>query len=373
MIHALCIIGTRPETIKMAPVVGALKGRGDDFRCTVCVTAQHRKMLDDALAEFTIVPDYDLDVMQDAQGPGHVAASVLAGIDPVLARERPDWVIVQGDTTTTMAAALAAFYQGIRVGHVEAGLRTGDRWSPFPEEVHRRVVALCATLHFAPTAGARRNLLAEGVAEVDIVVTGSTVVDALKAVTAHAGRPAALEDRGERLLLVTLHRRESFGVPMRHVCLALRELARAYQGDVRVICLVHPNPAVSTVLEEELSGIANLQLLPPQCYADMARLMQRAYLILTDSGGLQEEAPALGVPVLVLREVTERWESLDVGAAIVVGTDPARIMREARRLLDDPKAHAQMARRTNPYGDGFAGERIADALLSRGASGHRSH
>lgn len=369
MLKVLCVFGTRPEAVKMAPVVGELKRRRDQFRCTVCVTAQHREMLDDVLRLFAIAPDHDLDVMREAQSLGYVTAAVLTRLEAVLDEEKPDWVLVQGDTTTTMATALAAFYQRVRVGHVEAGLRTGDKWQPFPEEINRRVADLVTDLHFAPTPRARENLLKESVPEADIVLTGNTVIDALLEVTARKfdcrGTPLeGLPLDGKRLILLTAHRRETFGPPLENICRAVKEIVGAYD-DVHVIYPVHPNPEVSRPVHEMLGGVPSISLLPPLDYLSLAHLMKRSYLILTDSGGIQEEAPSLGVPVLVLREVTERPEAVEAGAAKVVGTANARIVTEARRLLDDQEEYRRMAHTINPYGDGRASQRIAQALLDR--------
>lgn len=368
MLKVLCVFGTRPEAIKLAPVISELKRRGDQFVCRVCVTAQHREMLDDVLRLFAIAPDYDLDVMREAQSPAYVAAAVLTKLEAVVKEERPDWILVQGDTTTTMAAALAAFYQRVRVGHVEAGLRTHNKWQPFPEEINRRITDLVTDMHFAPTQRARNNLLEEGVPESDVVLTGNTVIDALLDVT---GRPLdsdsslqGLGGEGQRLILVTAHRRESFGPPFENICRAVAEIARAY-NDVHVVYPVHPNPEVSGPAHDKLGGVPNVSLLPPLDYLSLAHLMKRSYLILTDSGGIQEEAPSLGVPVLVLRDVTERPEAVEAGAAKIVGTDHIRIVTEARRLLDDQDEYSRMARTVNPYGDGHAAERIARALLDR--------
>ena len=368
MQKVLCVFGTRPETIKMAPVVAELSRRPAEFDCRVCVTAQHRAMLDDLLQLFAIRPDHDLDVMREAQTPSYVAAAVLTGLEAVLEAENPDWLLIQGDTTTAMAAALAAFHRRVRVGHIEAGLRTGDKWQPFPEEINRRVADLVTDLYLPPTERGRRNLLAEGVAEADIVVTGNTVVDALLDVSSRPfdERGTALEGlpSGGRLVLLTAHRRESFGAPLKNICGAVREIVGAYD-DVHVVYPVHPNPEVSGPVHNELGGVKGVTLLEPLGYLMLAHLMKRSYLVLTDSGGIQEEAPSLGVPVLVLREVTERPEAVEAGTARIVGTDKCRIVTEARRLLDDPQEHDRMARVANPYGDGQARQRIAQALVER--------
>ncbi len=369
-LRVLSVFGTRPEAVKMAPVVLRLRQTpGVDSR--VCVTAQHREMLDQVLDLCGLQPDYDLDRMQPDQSLAALTAAVFAGLDPVLEQVQPDWVLVQGDTTTVMATALLAYYHRVRLGHVEAGLRTGDKWRPFPEEINRRVAGVVADLHFAPTDWARANLLREGIPEDRVVVTGNPVIDALQAIVAQpydetkgplAGLPA---DR--QLILVTAHRRESFGRPLEDIFTALRRLAEKYISQAVILYPVHRNPNVRQPAERILGGLPNVRLVDPLDYRDMAHCMQRAYLVLTDSGGLQEEAPALGTPVLVLRDVTERPEALQAGTARLVGTDPDRIVAEASRLMDDPQAHAAMARAANPYGDGHAAERIVDALLAASA------
>ena len=366
-LRVLSVFGTRPEAVKMAPVVLRLRQTpGVDSR--VCVTAQHREMLDQVLALFDLKPDHDLDLMQPDQSLAELTASVFRGLDPVLQQEQPDWVLVQGDTTTVMATALLAYYHRVRLGHVEAGLRTGDKWRPFPEEINRRVASVVADLHFAPTDWARANLLREGIPEDRVVVTGNPVIDALQAIVAQpydetkgplAGVPA---DR--RLILVTAHRRESFGRPLEDIFSALKRLAETYATRAEILYPVHRNPNVREPAERILGGLPNVRLVDPLDYRDMAHCLQRAFLVLTDSGGLQEEAPALGTPVLVLRQVTERPEALQAGTARLVGTDPDRIVAEASRLMDDPQAHAAMARAANPYGDGHAAERIVAALLA---------
>lgn len=374
MVRVLSIFGTRPEAIKLAPVIRALEARPECVISRVCVTAQHRAMLDQVLNLFDIVPDYDLNVMQVSQTPAQVAARVLALLGPLLAGEKPDWVLVQGDTTSVMAATMAAFYSRVKVGHVEAGLRTGNKLYPFPEEINRRVVGAVADLHFAPTARARCNLLREGVAEDTIFVTGNPVIDSLKWV---AGRPlqhdalaSALSDlagivgggNSERLILVTAHRRENFGEPLADICQALREIVERYR-DVHIVYPVHPNPNVTGPVYQQLGVIPRITLLPPLDYLLMVHLMKRCYLVLTDSGGLQEEAPSLGVPVLVLRDVTERPEAVEAGAARLVGTGADQIVSETCRLLDDRQAYEDMARAVNPYGDGRAAGRIIAALV----------
>lgn len=388
-IKVLCIFGTRPEAIKMAPVILELHKR-PEVECKVCVTAQHRQMLDQVLRLFGITPDYDLNVMEDNQTPTQVAAAVLSRLEPVLQEEKPDWVLVQGDTTTVAAASLAAFYARVKVGHVEAGLRTHDKWQPFPEEINRRVAGVIADLHFAPTERARQNLLCEGVSDERIVVTGNPVIDALHWVAKQPPTAELLtllqrlgitEDGGERvkeksgrdcerlrtsaplLILVTAHRRENFGRPLENICLALRDIARQYNGRAHIVYPVHLNPNIWEPVHRLLGDVPGITLTPPLDYLSLVHLMKHSYLVLTDSGGIQEEAPGLGVPVLVLREVTERPEAVEAGTVRVVGTDRERIVAEVIRLVEDPIAYQQMARAVNPYGDGHAAERIVDALM----------
>jgi UDP-N-acetylglucosamine 2-epimerase (non-hydrolysing) len=374
-LRVLSIFGTRPEAVKMAPVVQRLSYT-PGVESLVCVTAQHREMLDQVLNLFEIQPDVDLDLMQPNQTLAGITAAIFTGLDPVLADVKPDWILVQGDTTTVMATALLAYYHRIKVGHVEAGLRTGDKWQPFPEEINRRVAGVIADLHFAPTEWSRQNLLREGIPDKNIVVTGNPVIDALQIV---ANRPptaevtlllreAGLLERGEagspRLILVTAHRRENFGTPLEQICQALIDLAELYGDGVRIVYPVHLNPNVQEPAYRLLKGIPNISLLPPLDYLPLVHFLKRATLVLTDSGGIQEEAPGLGVPVLVLRAVTERPEGVEAGTVRLVGTEREKIVAEARWLLDDPVAHAAMARAVNPYGDGHAAERIVEALLA---------
>lgn len=372
--RVLFVVGTRPEAIKLAPVIRELFRRSGEspgvVEPRVCVTAQQREMLDQVLRIFEVVPDHDLEVMEDDQTPTQVASAVLDRLEPVLRAERPDWMVVQGDTTTVAAAALAAFYARVPVAHVEAGLRTHDKWRPFPEEINRRVAGVIADRHFAPTEQARRNLLREGVAAERILVTGNPVIDALQwaARQPFDARASGLAERcperpGARLILVTAHRRESFGAPLEEICRALRQIA-ALHPDVQIAYAVHRNPQVSGPVHRLLEGVPSIVLLPPLDYLSFVHLMRRAYVVLTDSGGLQEEAPGLGKPVLVLRDVTERPEAVEAGTAKLVGTSGERIVSEVARLLSDESEYARMARAVNPYGDGHAAERIADALLA---------
>jgi len=368
-LSVLTVFGTRPEAVKLGPVIRELARYPDRITSRVCVTAQHRDMLDQVLRIFDIQPDYDLDLMRDNQTPTQVAAAVLSGLEPVLLAERPDWVLVQGDTTTVALAALAAFYNRSKVGHVEAGLRTGDRAQPFPEEINRRVAGVIADRHFAPTERSRQNLLRENVPSEDILVTGNPGIDALRWITAQSEnavvRDLMLEAPESRTILVTAHRRENFGEPLRNVCVALREIAERYAGSVRIVYPVHRNPNVWGPVHALLGDAAHIKLCPPLDYLSMLQLMKRAYLVITDSGGIQEEATGLNVPALVLREVTERAEGVEAGALRLVGTDRARILGEASRLLDNPSEYARMAQAKNPFGDGHAAERIVASLLAR--------
>lgn len=359
----MAIFGTRPEAVKMAPVIAALKA-SRDFTPIVVATAQHREMLDQVLRLFNITPDRDLDVMLPEQSLFDITTRILTRLDPVLREYTPAMVLVQGDASSTMIGALAAFYHKIPVGHVEAGLRTLDRYQPFPEEMNRRATTVLSDLHFAPTPRARDNLLREGIAAERIFVTGNTVIDALFEVMKRAdvrlppGVPAL---NGRRMVLVTTHRRENWGEPLRQIYLAILDLLNRFP-DVTVVFSVHRNPAVRRVAEEILAGHPHAHLIDPPDYAPFVRLESQAYLILTDSGGVQEEAPALGTPVLVLRDVTERPEGVAAGTVELVGTARDRIAERAGRLLADPQARAVMAQARNPYGDGRAGARIVDAL-----------
>ena len=372
MLKVLFAFGTRPEAIKMAPVIAELRRRSSEFTFKVCVTAQHREMLDDVLDLFDINPDYDLDIMVEAQSPSHVTAAVHNKLEGILTDDRPDWLLVQGDTTTTMASAMTAFFSRVQVGHIEAGLRTGNKWQPFPEEVNRRVADLVADLHFAPTQRAHANLISEGVAPKDALVTGNTGIDALLDAAQRDFNPrgTALEnlEGGRRLILLTCHRRESFGRPLQNICTAVAKIAQMYRDDVQIIYPVHPNPEVTVPVRDMLGDVPNILLLPPVDYLSLVQLMKRSYLILTDSGGIQEEAPSLGVPVLVLREMTERPEGVEAGAAKLVGSDETVIIAESTRLLEDSEEYERMSKVTNPYGDGGASARIADALLDRSNS-----
>lgn len=356
----MVVFGTRPEAIKMAPVIKELK-KVEDVNTIVCVTAQHREMLDQVLTLFKIKPDYDMDLMKEEQDLFTITAGVLEGMQTILKKEQPDLVLVHGDTTTTFAAALAAFYLRIPVGHVEAGLRTRNKYSPFPEELNRTLTGRLAELHFAPTDTARENLLAESTAQFKIWVTGNTVIDALLDTVRKDYRfaPELAEiDLNKRILLVTTHRRENWGEPMRQIYQALIDLVNEFP-DVEVVFPVHKNPVVRDVAMEMLGGRERFHLVEPLDYEPFANLMDRCYLVLTDSGGLQEEAPSLGKPVLVLRDTTERPEAVKAGTVKLTGTNRQRIYETAHTLLSDPAEYEKMARAINPYGDGKAARRIA--------------
>jgi UDP-N-acetylglucosamine 2-epimerase (non-hydrolysing) len=367
----LTVFGTRPEAIKMAPVVRAL-ATDETLVSQVCVTAQHRQMLDQVLHLFQIHADFDLDLMQPDQDLTDITTQVLTGLRAVLQEARPDLVLVHGDTTTTCAAALAAHYQRIPVGHVEAGLRTGDIYSPWPEEMNRRLTGRLATLHFAPTERARANLLHEGVGDDRIVVTGNTVIDALLDVVQRLRSEAELQhgielqfpflDPTRRLILVTGHRRENFGAGFERICQGLAALAQ--RPDVQILYPVHLNPNVQEPVQRLLGNASRIHLIPPLDYLPFVALMDRADLLITDSGGIQEEAPSIGKPVLVMRETTERPEAVEAGTVRLVGTDADAIVREAAHLLDDPAAYRTMSRAHNPYGDGRAAARILAAIRS---------
>ena len=362
----LFIIGTRPEAIKMAPVIRILAGREKIFLSRVCVTAQHREMLDQVLHLFEIRPDYDLNLMRENQTLAQITAAVFTGLDEVVRREAPDWMLVQGDTTTVLAASLVAFYHRVRVGHVEAGLRSHEKYQPYPEEINRRVASVVADLHFAPTETARDNLLKEGVPGESIHVTGNTVIDALQYAAALPfdllKSPLAHLPADKRWILVTAHRRENFGAPLERICAALEILARRYADRIHLIYPVHLNPNVDHPVRSLLGQVENISLLPPLDYLPLVHLLKRCDLVLTDSGGLQEEAPGLGKPVLVFRDVTERPEGVQSGTVRLVGSDTDRIVTETARLLDDRSEYERMSKAVNPYGDGYAAKRIAKIL-----------
>jgi UDP-N-acetylglucosamine 2-epimerase (non-hydrolysing) len=364
----LFVFGTRPEAIKLCPIVLHLQSRPSEFEVRVSVTAQHRQMLDQVLRAFDVTPDHDLDLMIPGQTLFQSTSRILSGLEPVLKTEQPDLVLVQGDTTTTLCGALAAFYRKIPVGHVEAGLRTGDPLQPFPEEMNRVLTTQLSSLHFAATEGAARNLKAEGVASERISVTGNSGIDAVLYVRdgLEQGRLPGSEwpqlDPAKKLILVTAHRRESFGEGFEHICSALERLSD--REDVQIVYPVHPNPNVQATVSRRLAGRERIHLIEPLGYIPFVDLMRRAHLLLTDSGGIQEEGPSLGKPVLVMRAKTERPEAVEAGTVRLVGTNEDRIVGETERLLDNPAEYARMTRVHNPYGDGRASRRIADLIVT---------
>lgn len=355
------VLGTRPEAIKLAPLLSRLRRNPERWQTSLVVTAQHREMLDQVLQLFDLKPDFDLDLMRPGQNLFEVTSSALTGLQEVFGEIKPDMVLVQGDTTTVFAAALASYYLKIPVGHVEAGLRTGQRYSPFPEELNRRLTGSLTDLHFAPTSAAAWNLKQEGVEPEKILVTGNTVIDALLETAAREDLPG-FPDLSSPLILLTAHRRESFGAPLERIFSAVAELASRHP-ECQVVYPVHPNPSVRKAASNSLEGIGNVRLCDPLDYASFVSLMKRARLILTDSGGIQEEAPSLGVPVLVLRDVTERPEAIKAGTVKLVGSDPERILEESGKILRDEGHHRRMSEAHNPYGDGRAAVRI-EAMLA---------
>ena len=365
----MTIFGTRPEAIKMCPLVLAMGKYPDYIEPIVAVTAQHREMLDQVLELFNIKPDYDLNIMASGQTLYDITTRALTGLKEVIEEAKPDMVLVHGDTTTTFAGALAAFYAQVPVGHVEAGLRTGNKYSPYPEEMNRKLTGSIADMHFAPTSTSKANLLKENVKPETILVTGNTVIDALETTVKADYEFADAEfnkifARGNRLILMTTHRRENLGEPMRNVYKALRKVLEIH-ADVEAIFPVHKNPKVREIVEEELGGLARVHLIEPMDYEPFANLMGKVDIVLTDSGGIQEEAPALGKPVLVLRDTTERPEAVEAGTVKLIGTEYEDVLRETNLLLDDAEHYKKMSEATNPYGDGKACERIIRAILQK--------
>ena len=362
MRKVLSVFGTRPEAIKMAPVVKELEKR-EDVESVVCVTAQHRGMLDQVLEAFKIKPDYDLNIMKPGQTLTHITAEVLKGIEEIIIKEKPDLVLVHGDTTTAMAAALAAFYQQVKVGHVEAGLRTYDKYSPFPEEMNRQIIDRIADYLFAPTEVSKRNLEGKLNKGQKVFVTGNTAIDALKTTVSSEYSHGDLEwAKDSKLILVTAHRRENLGEPMRRIFKAIRKIADEYP-DVKIIYPVHMNPRVREVAREVLGNSKKIRLIEPLDVLDFHNFMERAYFIMSDSGGVQEEAPSLGKPVLVLRDTTERPEGIEAGTLKLVGTETENVYKNAKDLLENESIYNNMAEAKNPYGDGFASKYIVDAIM----------
>ena len=371
LIRVMTVFGTRPEAIKLAPVIQQLE-RDPRFKSIIVVTAQHREMLDQVLDLFKIKPDRDLNLMRNNQSLASLTASIFIHLDPILEEYKPDWLLVQGDTTTVMATTLAAYYRRIKIGHVEAGLRTGNKWQPFPEEINRRIASVTADLHFAPTDWARNNLLKENIADNLIQVTGNTIIDALTQITVLPipkeienllGKKGILSEK-KQLIVVTAHRRENFGTPIRNICAALQSLAEKYKNKIEIVYPVHLNPNINKPVRALLNNIPNITLLPPLEYLSLIHLLKHAHLIMTDSGGIQEEATGLGIPCLVLREVTERPEGIEAGVLKLVGTNAEAILKETVHLLDNQSAYQKMAHTANPYGDGKAAIKIVKRLLS---------
>ncbi len=367
MVKILTVFGTRPEVIKVAPAIKELYKHPDKFICCTCITAQHRQMVDQLLKLFEIKPNYDLNIMKENQSLEYVTVTVLTQIGEIIRKERPDYLLVQGDTTTSMAASLAAFYQKVKIIHLEAGLRTWNKLHPYPEEINRVTIDSMSDFCFAHTEQAKQNLLREGVAPDKIVVTGNTVIDSLLGIAATDidVRNSPLENISfnKKIILVTAHRRENFGQPLINICNAIKEIALRYSSSVHIVYPVHPNPNVQKPVCSILKGIINVSLIEPLDYKYFVHLMRHSYLILTDSGGLQEEAPSLGKPVLVLRQVTERPEAVETGAAEVVGTQPREIVEATVELLENKKQYERMVQAINPYGDGKASKRIVERLI----------
>lgn len=364
MIKVMTIFGTRPEAIKMAPLVKELKSR-KEIECIVCVTAQHRQMLDQVLKTFEIVPDYDLDIMKQGQTLSDITARVLKGLEEVIQEVKPNIILVHGDTTTTFAGALAAYYNQVDIGHVEAGLRTWNKYSPYPEEMNRQMVGVLADMHFAPTENSKVSLLKEGKKEETIFVTGNTAIDAL-ATTVHKNYTHPILDwaKGSRMILITAHRRENLGEPMRGMFQAIRRIVEEYP-DVKAVYPVHLNPKVREVANEVLGDNEKIKLIDPLEVIDFHNFIANSYLILTDSGGIQEEAPSLGKPVLVLRDTTERPEGIQAGTLKLAGTDEETIYQLTKQLLEDQEEYRKMSKASNPYGDGKASQRIAEAIIEK--------
>lgn len=368
-IKVMTIFGTRPEAIKMAPLVKELEAHSEEIESIVCVTAQHRQMLDQVLEIFDIKPDYDLNIMKDRQTLVEIMTRSLEGLDEVMKKVQPDIVLVHGDTSTTFVGSLAAFYNQIAVGHVEAGLRTYDKYSPFPEEINRRITGVIADMHFAPTERNRQNLLKENIDDSTIYITGNTVIDALKTTVRedYTFKDETLQNMSwdtKKVIVMTAHRRENLGEPLRNICTAVRELVEEFE-DIEVVYPVHMNPAVREVANEVLGDLERVKLIEPVNADELHNAIKRGYLVLTDSGGLQEEAPSLGKPVLVLRNETERPEAVDAGTVKIAGVKKEDIVSMARELLTDKEAYNKMARAVNPYGDGLASSRIVQAILEK--------
>lgn len=378
-IKILSIFGTRPEAIKMSSVIWELNKYQDRISNQICITAQHRELLDDVLTVFDVYPDYDLDIMEKDQTPEQVVSIILTRLKPIINIVKPDWLLVQGDTATAMAAALVGFYSNIKIGHIEAGLRTYDNTAPFPEEAHRRIISCLARIHFSPTDDAKANLLAEGISAENILVTGNTGIDTVLLVTKEEKEVSAIfsvendqiverikKSLGrKKLILVTVHRRENHGKPMEDICRALEKIAEDNKKEVKIVFIVHPNPEVKKTANSLLGNISNIDLIPPLDYLSFIKLMKHTYMILTDSGGIQEEAPALGIPLLVLRNKTERYKSALNKTRNLVGTHPDLIINEINKIITEDTLYSKLAEPSFPYGDGKAARRIADYFLGK--------
>jgi UDP-N-acetylglucosamine 2-epimerase (non-hydrolysing) len=375
-IKVLSIIGTRPETIKMAPVIKALQSK-PEFDPIVCVTAQHRQILDQVLTVFNITPEFDLNLMLPNQSITEISSAIFTHVDPLIKRIQPDWILVQGDTTTVMVSGILAYYNRVLLGHVEAGLRTFNKYQPFPEEINRTITSTLADLHFAPTTTSRNNLLKQGIPDKNILITGNPVIDAIQSIAEQSPSEKvtkierklgiAFDERSSEkqpyLILVTAHRRENFGKPLKNICVALTQLSQQYGQDVRILFPVHPNPNVTETVYPMLNDLENVFLVPPLDYLTFVHILKRSYLVLTDSGGLQEEAPGFGIPVLVLRNLTERPEGVEAGTVKLVGTETEVILKHSYELLNNPRVYTAMASAVNPYGDGQAAGRIVQGII----------
>jgi UDP-N-acetylglucosamine 2-epimerase (non-hydrolysing) len=366
----LFILGTRPEAIKLFPIIKKFQENNNVFDTHICITAQHREMVDDLFNLFNLKADFDLNIMSENQTPTQVAAEILKGLEPILLNEKPDWIFIQGDTTTVMSAAITCFYNKIKVAHVEAGLRTYNKYWPFPEEINRQITSVVCDLHFAPTLGAKENLLKENISAKNIIITGNPVIDALLWIQ-NLSMPVKIEElinndkvKDKKIILVTAHRRENFGQGILHICQALKKIAKIHKKLIHIIYAVHPNPNIKKPVYELLNKDENITLIAPLMYDELVHLMKKSYLVLTDSGGIQEEAPSLGKPVLVLREVTERPEAVKIGTVKLVGTNTELIVDEVTKLIKNQDEYNRMANKINPYGDGLASDRMVKYFLN---------
>ncbi|MFL2645407.1 MAG: non-hydrolyzing UDP-N-acetylglucosamine 2-epimerase [Dehalococcoidia bacterium] len=368
MLNILVAIGTRPEAIKLAPTILEFQKYPKDVNVEVCVTAQHRALLDDVLINFEITPNYDLDLMSKNQTLDEIFSRSLAGISEILRQKPFDWILVQGDTSTALSAALSGFYNGVRVAHVEAGLRTYNKLEPYPEEINRQLISKITDLHFAPTLSAKSNLVSEGISNEDVIVTGNTVIDALRIASSadesdHVKDVLKVAHLNNKIIMVTAHRRENFGRPLESICEALKSLASKYTEDIHVIYPVHPNPNVQSKVYKDLQGIKNISLIDPLNYFDFIQVLKHCFLIITDSGGIQEEAPTLKTPVFILRNQTERTEGVEKGVGLMLGTDKTNIINQTSKVIEHQSEYQKYIKQSNPYGDGLASQRIVSKIL----------